>query len=276
MSSGAPGGDEPMVLAAWIDMGQSAERTGALSRAATHYCAAARFGSLEAQYRLGGLLVRQGDDPARAAAAGMALLRLAAQGGHAGAAALLAQWPTPVTGPGGVDDLPACLAGGDPPLLADAMPAPPVAQPIAHEVVEDFVAALPTHKRRHARLIQRLAPGFAVDGRLALAVARAESNFEADAVSARNAQGLMQLIPETAERFGVRNPFDPEQNVRAGLSYLRWLLDRFGGDVALVSAAYNAGEGVVERYGGVPPYPETRAYVQRVLRWYGAPRHAEP
>ncbi|WP_143904486.1 hypothetical protein [Tepidimonas thermarum] len=63
MSSGAPGGDEPMVLAAWIDMGQSAERTGALSRAATHYCAAARFGSLEAQYRLGGLLVRQGDDP---------------------------------------------------------------------------------------------------------------------------------------------------------------------------------------------------------------------
>ena len=77
--------------------------------------------------------------------------------------------------------------------------------------------------------MQRLAPSFEVDPRLALAIVRSESNFQAGALSPKNAQGLMQLIPETAERFGVRDVWNPEQNVRGGLTYLRWLLDRFGG-----------------------------------------------
>ncbi|MBP8840012.1 MAG: lytic transglycosylase domain-containing protein, partial [Giesbergeria sp.] len=85
--------------------------------------------------------------------------------------------------------------------------------------------------------------------------------------------GLMQLIPATSERFNVQNPYDPAQNIRGGLRYLRWLLAYFEGDVALVAAAYNAGEGKVERYRGVPPYLETRAYVQRVLRAVGAAVH---
>ena len=83
----------------------------------------------------------------------------------------------------------------------------------------------------------------------------------------------MQLIPETSERFQVKNPYDPAQNIRGGLSYLRWLLAYFEGDVALVAAAYNAGEGKVERYRGVPPYLETRAYVQRILKAVGTAIH---
>ena len=86
----------------------------------------------------------------------------------------------------------------------------------------------------------------------------------------------MQLIPETAERFGVRDAWNPEQNVRGGLAYLRWLLERFEGDVALVSAAYNAGERTVQQYGGVPPYAETREYVRRILSFYRAKHHERP
>ena len=92
-------------------------------------------------------------------------------------------------------------------------------------------------------------------------------------VSPKNAQGLMQLIPETSARFNVKKPFDPVQNIRGGLAYLRWLLAYFRGDVTLVAAAYNAGEGTVERYRGVPPYAETRAYVQRIKRHFRKDEH---
>jgi len=101
------------------------------------------------------------------------------------------------------------------------------------------------------------------------AVMRAESNFDPLARSSRNAQGLMQLIPETAERFAVRDPLDPVENLRGGMGYLRWLLSYFRGDVVLALAAYNAGEGTVRRYGGVPPFAETRNYVARILRRVG-------
>jgi soluble lytic murein transglycosylase-like protein len=128
--------------------------------------------------------------------------------------------------------------------------------------------------RKLVELIHKLAPEYGVKPLLALAIARTESNFNPGAVSEKNAQGLMQLIPETSARFNVRQPFDPEQNIRGGLSYLRWLLAYFRGDVALVAAAYNAGEGTVNRYRGVPPYPETRDYVKRIRNFY--PRDAHP
>ncbi len=123
-------------------------------------------------------------------------------------------------------------------------------------------------QRRLAELVKRLAPEYGVAPRLALAVARTESNLNPRAVSVKNAQGLMQLIPDTATRFNVKKPFDPEQNVRGGLAYLRWLLAYFRGNVKLVVAAYNAGEGAVNKYLGVPPYAETKAYVQKILAKY--------
>jgi soluble lytic murein transglycosylase-like protein len=121
-----------------------------------------------------------------------------------------------------------------------------------------------------ADLVHRIAPEYRVPPPLVLAIMQAESNFDPKAVSPKNAQGLMQLVPDTAARFRVRNAFDPAQNVRGGIAYLRWLLAYFEGNVALVAAAYNAGEGTVERYRGVPPFGETRAYVARILARVGA------
>jgi hypothetical protein len=120
-------------------------------------------------------------------------------------------------------------------------------------------------KGKVAELVRRLAPGYQLDPELVLALIEAESNFNPRALSPKNAQGLMQLIPATAERFGVQDAWDPEQNLRGGMAYLRWLLARFKGDVQLALAGYNAGEGAVERHGGIPPYAETRAYVTRII-----------
>ncbi len=102
---------------------------------------------------------------------------------------------------------------------------------------------------------------------LVKAVIAAESLFDADAVSRKGAQGLMQLMPTTASELGVADPFSADQNVRGGVRYLREMLDRYG-DMQRALAAYNAGPKAVDRYHGVPPYPETRAYVQRVMTYY--------
>jgi soluble lytic murein transglycosylase-like protein len=124
-------------------------------------------------------------------------------------------------------------------------------------------------KGRVAALARKLAPKYRLNPDLVLAVIEAESAFNPRALSPKNAQGLMQLIPATAERFGVTNVWDPEQNLRGGMAYLRWLMEHFNGDVELVLAAYNAGEGAVKRHGGIPPYAETRAYVARIMRRLG-------
>ncbi|AGA90739.1 soluble lytic murein transglycosylase-like protein [Thioflavicoccus mobilis 8321] len=116
-----------------------------------------------------------------------------------------------------------------------------------------------------ADLVRRLAPSYGLDPELVLAVIETESNFNPNARSSKNAQGLMQLIPATAARFGVEDTWDPEQNLRGGMAYLSWLLKHFGGDVELALAGYNAGEGAVERHGGIPPYRETRNYVSRIV-----------
>ena len=103
-----------------------------------------------------------------------------------------------------------------------------------------------------------------VSPELIRAVIRQESGFNPFAVSRKGAQGLMQLMPQTARRLGVKDVFDPAENVQAGVKYLRQLLDRYEGDERLALAAYNAGEGAVDKYGGVPPYAETQDYVRRI------------
>ncbi len=116
-----------------------------------------------------------------------------------------------------------------------------------------------------AALFRELERRFQLPPGLVGAVARAESGLNPRAVSPAGALGLMQLLPSTAWALGVEDPFDPVQNAEAGARYLRQLLERFHGDVRLALAAYNAGPGAVERYGGIPPYAETRAYVKKVL-----------
>jgi hypothetical protein len=115
-------------------------------------------------------------------------------------------------------------------------------------------------------LIDKIAAEHSVDTWLVRAVIQAESAFYEKARSKAGAQGLMQLIPATAARFGVVDPFDPVQNITGGVKYLRWLTDYFGNDFTKVIAAYNAGENAVTRHNGVPPFAETRAYVPKVMK----------
>ncbi|WP_227978223.1 lytic transglycosylase domain-containing protein [Arenimonas daejeonensis] len=116
----------------------------------------------------------------------------------------------------------------------------------------------------YAAEVRAAAREFGVDEAVVRAIIHAESAFRPNAVSHAGAQGLMQLIPATASRFGVNDVFDPGQNIRGGVQYLAWLLNRYNQDLTLAAAGYNAGEGAVDRHGGVPPYAETQRYVQRV------------
>ncbi len=114
-------------------------------------------------------------------------------------------------------------------------------------------------------VVERAAGILGVPAKLVEAVIEVESGFDAKAISPKGARGLMQLMPDTAVRFGVTDSFDPEQNVIGGTKYLRFLLDRYDGNIPLVLAAYNAGEGAVDQYEGIPPFSETQLYVENVL-----------
>lgn len=241
-------------IAAAAESGRGQSRS--MVRAAMLYCDAAAEGSAEAQFRLGRMYFL-GSGVARDVAVAATLFSVAAGNGHEGAHRMLeATGLQP-------EAHPECLT--DPEAAWQRFGAE------GHIDIERYADALPVSRRTVAALIRKLAPQFGVDVRFALAIAAVESNFNAAARSPKNAGGVMQLIPETAERFNVRDVFDPEQNVRGGLAYLRWLLKRFTGDIALVAAAYNAGEGAVDRHRGVPPYAETQAYVRRVGRFLAPP-----
>jgi soluble lytic murein transglycosylase-like protein len=142
-----------------------------------------------------------------------------------------------------------------------------------------FAVAAPSGSRRpslrdhgdYSREIAEASARYAVPERLIWAVIRVESGFDHRAVSPKGARGLMQLMPETAAILGVRNAFDPRENIHGGTRHLRGLMVRFRYDLRLAVAAYNAGEKPVAAYRGVPPYPETQAYVAQVLRFYDAP-----
>ncbi|MDI6749834.1 MAG: transglycosylase SLT domain-containing protein [Rhodocyclaceae bacterium] len=214
------------------------------------YCAAAKAGDAEAQYSLG-WMIANGRGVPRDDAVAAYFFSLAAGQGHEPSRQMLRFVGAPT------DKTPECLR--DPPPAAD---------------LADDIEFSSEEQRRLAELVKRLAPEYGIEPRLALAIARTESNLNPRAVSPKNAQGLMQLIPETAVRFNVKKLFDPEQNVRGGLAYLRWLLAYFRGDVALAAAAYNAGEGAVNRFLGIPPFAETREYVKRILEFFR--RHEHP
>jgi soluble lytic murein transglycosylase-like protein len=128
--------------------------------------------------------------------------------------------------------------------------------------------ASPERFTRYDQHIREAAALYQIPVELVRAVIKVESDFDPRALSPANARGLMQLIPETAERMFVRDIFDPRQNIFGGTRFLRVLANTFNGDIVLTLASYNAGEGAVMRYGGVPPYPETQEYVSKVLSFY--------
>jgi soluble lytic murein transglycosylase-like protein len=136
----------------------------------------------------------------------------------------------------------------------------------------NWLAKQHDRRSRYDEWIERYAADYDVDPVLVRAVIQVESNFNPRCVSNKGARGLMQLMPAAAKRFGVKQVHDPEQNIRGGIRYLSALLELFDGDLPHALAAYNAGEGAVQRYGGVPPYEETATYVKRALTvYYGRP-----
>lgn len=151
------------------------------------------------------------------------------------------------------------MAGNDPATATASAAAPPA--PVA-------TAPAMVPPDQIDKLVSANATTFNVDPNLIKAIIANESGFNANATSNVGAQGLMQLMPGTASGLGVSNAYDPAQNVWGGSKYIKGLLDRFGGDMTRAVAAYNAGPGAVEKYGGVPPYAETQNYVQNVLSSY--------
>ena len=145
---------------------------------------------------------------------------------------------------------------------------------IARSAEREIAGDIPTSGNREIDLLVLSAgESHGVDPRLIHAVIWQESKYMINARSHAGAQGLMQLMPATAKRFGCHDPYDPAANVTAGTKYLSWLLNRFAGNVELALAGYNAGEGAVDKYDGVPPYDETRNYVKIISQRYGKMYH---
>lgn len=218
------------------------------AKALEYYCFAAQRGSADGLYALGWMYAN-GRGVTRDEKIAAALLARAASKKHPGAQKMLTYLP-PVKKSNTA--LSGCIASSSASI----------------SYVGKQQGAYPAGQQPVVSLVHKLAPEYQVDPDLVLAIISVESAFNSRAVSSKNAQGLMQLIPATAQRFQVKDSFDPEENIKGGLAYLRWLLAYFRGNVAWVAAAYNAGEGAVEKYRGIPPYPETVNYVDKILQRY--------
>lgn len=213
------------------------------NRAAKLYCKAVKLGYDEAQFALGWMYVNGRGVPRNDRIA-VQLFNMAAEQGHAHANKMIGYMDMTLE-----PEFPECLQsamGGNDVKFSD---------------------------NPYFDLVQDLAPQYNLDPELVMAVIAVESSFNENAVSNQNAQGLMQLIPATAERFQVKDTFDAEENIKGGMAYLRWLLAFFKGNVTLAVAAYNAGEGAVEKYQGVPPYTETENYVKKIQARYAKSTH---
>jgi TPR repeat protein len=210
-------------------------------KAASLYCQAAKSGNADGLFGLGWMYAN-GRGISKNDGIAAKLFAMASEKGHAHAGEMLRYISASSVAP-----LPECLLPDVPALTAGI----------------NGRTALTDHEKDIFELVSKLAPRYSVDPNLVMAIISVESDFNIRAKSPKNARGLMQLIPATAQRFDVGNAFDAEENIKGGVAYLQWLLALFKGNVVLAVAAYNAGERAVEKYRGVPPYRETQDYVKK-------------
>ena len=269
MPPGEKGPVVPAQVERWRQEAKALEYGDGMKRdevaAAKLYCRAARYGDAEAQYSLGWMLTNARGIQRNDAEAAHMFAAAAEQGMEQAQHMLDRMGGTPLGDP------PPCLRPPetDPPVAVAAAAPSRGAKPISLWATLPLPSNAPPAIVNYVKL---LAPEYQLSPALVLAVMAQESNFDPLAESPKKAQGLMQLIPDTAARFNVIRLRDPSQNIRGGMAYLRWLLAYFEGDVQLTLAAYNAGEKAVDRYLGVPPYAETRMYVRRIMAAVGGQR----
>jgi TPR repeat protein len=230
------------------------------------YCSAAKSGDADAQYALGWMYAN-GRGVSIDKSIALQLYSMAAEQGHIGAKGSLNEIIETLP----ESNLPACLLPDPPVTIASGLTIESAQN--ERKAISDKTAALFYSQNRILKLVSKLAPRYEIDANLAMAFIAVESGFDVQATSPKNAQGLMQLIPATAKRFGVKDAYKAEDNIKGGLAYLQWLLAYFKGDVQLVAAAYNAGEATVVKYKGVPPYTETQMYVKKIASLYNNTTH---
>jgi TPR repeat protein len=240
----------------------SAESPRDYWQAAALYCKASRLGNTEAQYRLG-MLYAFGEGLPENKAYAASLFSMASNQGHAKAYDMLETVNYTSS------ELPACVTSEEPPEKPHHLDSTDG----GHTVIDRYLESVPSNKLWIIDLVNKMSGWYGIDPKFVLSIIIMESNFGIKAQSPKKAMGLMQLIPATAERFNVKNAFDASQNIKGGIRYLRWLLSYYRGNIELVAAAYNAGEKAVDRYFGIPPYPETREYVKRVKTLYRKSMH---
>ena len=188
--------------------------------------------------------------------------------------------PAPVEAPKTAAAPAAPVQAPAPAVVHAAVPKPEILKPVdeverlrkAADLLVQVNTALGEPQSPYGKIIYDVAIRHSINPHLVAALIHVESSFNPRAVSRKGACGLMQLLPETARRFGLtkkKDLYDPKKNLEAGVRYLKWLANRFGGDTQKILAAYNAGEGAVQRFGGIPPYQETQSYVQKIFGLLG-------
>ncbi len=253
-----------MLVAMAFKFKNNAGAPNTYSEVVANYCKQAKNGDADAQFALGWMYAN-GKGVAVDEKVAAQLFTMAAEQGHSSAQNSLAKLSNVLPS----IELLACLQPDPPPSLASNIDNTDNEK----KEISEKTAALFYSQRHILKIVNKLAPRYDIDANLAMTFIAVESGFNVHATSPKNAQGLMQLIPETAQRFGVKDPYKAEDNIKGGLAYLQWLLAYFKGDLKLVAAAYNAGEGAVEKYKGVPPYAETQMYVKKVAKLYNNTSH---
>jgi len=234
-----------------------------------HYCEHSKNGDAEAQYALA-WMYENGKGANKDIFTAEQLYRLAAKQKYDLAIHFLKSYGFDLTLEPQQSNLPACMLANEENVLKtlkysdnDESNHPP----------SDSIKKLSISQDKIYKIVNKFSYQFNVDADLVMSFILIESGFDINATSPKNAQGLMQLIPETGSRFGIKNLYKAEENIKGGMAYLEWLLAYYKGNLELVAAAYNAGEGAVDKYKGIPPYNETKLYVKKLLSLYNKKRH---